>query len=252
MSRVLSILAALLLAAPVARGDASEWWLSAAYTSASSASVTGLVARWTFATDAPDSSGNGYHATLTNGAQVTGGSLWLDGTNDYAFVGDADALTPTNGITISCWYNIRTLPGNGVFYQLVAKEGSATDRSYYLGISDTSGTKFLIMLTSTNGSAFTDARYNISTTTGAWHHVAFTGCTTNYSMMHDGVVIGLTAGTDPYFSCRLFNNSGPLQIGARRTTPIDFFPGRIGDVRIYNYPMSTNAAGEIINEGTPP
>ena len=252
MTRFLTILAALLLAAPVARGDASAWWAESAYATVASSSVTGLVARWTFLTDALDSSGYGFHATFTNGAAVTGGSLLLDGTNDYVFAGDVDALTPTSGITLSCWYNLRTLPGNGVFFQLIAKEGSATDRSYYLALSDTSGTKFLIMLSSTNGSAFLDSRHNISTTTGAWHHVAFIGSPTNFVMMHDGVEVARTAGTPPYFDSRLYNNAAPVQIGSRRTTAIDFFPGRVGDARIYNYAKTTNGVVDIINEGSPP
>ena len=250
MTRRLAILAALLSLCTTAQGGGGMMLLP--LMDVATTSVTGLVARWTFATDALDSSGNGFNATLTNGAAVTGGSLLLDGTNDYAFVADADALTPTNGITLSCWYNLRTLPGNGVFYQFIAKEGSATDRSYYFAITDTAGQKILIIVTSSNGTAFAEARHVITTTTGVWHHAAFSGSATNYVIMHDGAEITRTSGTAPYFNARLFNNSSPVQIGSRRTTPIDYLPGRIGKVDIYNYALTTNALIAIYNEGSPP
>ena len=248
MSRLLAILAALLALCSNVCGGAM---VLLPLMDESTSFVTGIVARWTFATDALDTSGNGFHATLTNGAEVAGGSLLLDGTNDYAIVADADALTPTNGITISCWYNLRSLPGNGIFYQIVAKEGSATDRSYYLAITDTAGQKILIIVTSSNGTTLAESRHVFTTSTGVWHHVAFSGSATTNFMFHDGAEVARTSGTAPYFNARLFNNSAPLRIGSRRTPEIDFLPGRVGKVDIYNYALTTNAIIAIYNGGSP-
>jgi len=204
--------------------------------------------RWTFSTDALDTSGNGYNATLTNGAAVTGGSLLLDGTNDYAIVADSDALTPTNGITISCWYKANALPDAGLIKVILSKEDAGNNRAFYLGFLEANQ---YIFLTSSNGTDIADSRYALTITTGVWHHVAASLSGTNLVIMHDGASQARTGGTSPYVAAPIFNNTASVRIGARRATAIEFFDGRIGKVDIYNYALTTNAIIAIYNGGSP-
>jgi large repetitive protein len=92
----------------------------------------GLELEYLFATDASDTSGNGYDGTLQGDANVTGGSLVLDGSGDYMTA--ASAAIGGGAISISMWVNMT----DATAFRMLAKWGnSPTGNQFIFGTGGT-------------------------------------------------------------------------------------------------------------------
>ncbi len=159
--------------------------LGMAPASVSSVSPAGLQAEYTFAEGsgpaAGDSSGNGFHGALQNGASFAAGrvgfGISLDGVDDFVNLGEnRDFLRHASGGTVSLWIRPSSVAPAGSFRELVSLSiGSASPtKTSRLALSlkgdgATAGQVFL-------GGRSTDAESQKSVTTsrgvavGTWTH----------------------------------------------------------------------------------
>jgi hypothetical protein len=181
-----------------------------------------------------DMSGNNYDGTLTNGAfydSSNGGSIYLDGTNDYISVPTAAGRLNNSDFTISFWWksngaqtNYATIIGqgftsganNGAWAFKVQGGSSIVNFSYmYNSISDNT----------------TSANPN----DGTWHNVAAIRSGSTVTLYMDTTSIG-SFTLNSYF---VFGTSDTVYIGYN---PRDaaYAKGWVANVQIYNRAMSTS------------
>ena len=202
-----------------------------------------LLGWWKFdetsGTTAYDSSGNGQHASLKNGAGrnsngVMGGALSLDGTNDYV-------LTPLKGInnsdfTWSLW--VKTLDRDGSLMGESTGNWNTGHKAFYL-----SGGRLRV-------EARRAASYHHGTdiADGSWHHVAFmvgnSGNNDPYAMYLDGSKI-----RSSNFNWFRYSSSGKeIKIGQFASNSSNYLKALHDDVRIYSKRLS-NAEITLIYGG---
>ena len=110
-------------------------------TTATTATITGLVAAYSFnagtGTTVTDSSGNGNNGTISNATWTTAGvygdALVFNGTNARVNIPDAASLHLTTGMTLEAWVNPSTVPSTWVD---VVYKG---DDNYYLEATTPNG-----------------------------------------------------------------------------------------------------------------
>lgn len=181
-----------------------------------------------------DMSGNSYDGTLTNGAfydSSNGGSIYLDGINDYISVPAAAGRLNNSDFTISFWWksngsqaSYTTIigqgftggPSNGAWAFKVQGGSSVVNFTYYYNsISDNA--------TSTNAND------------GIWHNIVAVRSGTGVTLYMDATSIG-TFTFNSYF---VFGTSDTVYIGYN---PRDsaYAKGWVANVQIYNRAMSTS------------
>jgi len=215
-----------------------------------------LIARWTFDTDASDSSGNGLNGSLLGGANAgvsdpnrDTGVLALDGTNGYVAVPHSPLLDLGGQFTITSWFRTEQ-PGASGAQHLLRKIGSAgTPNEVYYTRIQPGGSPLRFNVTDNNGS---DADIPL---TGAgqldastWYFLAATfDSTANQQKLF------LDDLNQPAASISTTNSgpvasTGELRIG--RGDPGGYFNGRIDDVRLYDSLLSISELETVKNGGT--
>lgn len=231
------------------------WYFSArGAVSNKTASKTGLVGYWSLdegsGTLAGDASGNANTGTLTNGPTWADGKLGkalnFDGTNDYVAINNS--LLPSINGSLSFWakssnntdsyrdmVSISSGASGGTIFAIQfvnnSDSGCTLDHSAKLVLRDDGGT--LTQLCS--GIAMND---------GKWHHYVGTAVSGSQQFYVDGVL----KDTDTVVpGAATFTRFG---IGAtNRSTPVQFFPGQIDDVRIYSRALSATEITNLYNLG---
>jgi hypothetical protein len=189
--------------------------------------ASGLVAHYEFDQNANDSSGNNNHGTLAGNPQwVTGeigGSLQLDGRNDYVDCGNDPSLDMTGAITISAWIYPVGSGASSTFPRIVDKSdgtgGGDPGYKIYLRAADD-----YVVSVSAGGSYMNSSSAAVL---NGWNYVAFVITGTQWKLCLNGVWQEWDESTFPSSS----NN--PLFIG---NSPVGdrHFDGIIDDVRIYS------------------
>ena len=209
----------------------------------------GLVAEYQMFGNADDSTDNGFHGSFSNGA--TAANRWISIPSDTSVVSvaDADALTPSNAISLSVWFNA-TENGDCT---IVGKEGSATDRAYYLRGMGTGSQYPMHFVVSCDGTNFDDV---ITATnayaTGVWTHVVCTFSSGTLPKIYiNGVDKNATRSAGGLQNC-IHNNAAPLTFGRKRSGgyPLGYV-GLIGPVRLYNRELSADEIMDIFAGGPP-
>jgi hypothetical protein len=205
------------------------------------------VARFTFDGNTSDSSGNANHVATTGSpgfaAGKYGSALNLSGTGQYAMV-PAGMMASVTNFTIAAWVNWN----GGNAWQRIFDFGNDTTQYLFLTPASASGTlRFAI---STNGNA-AGAEQILETSplpVGQWQHVAVTrnGNTarlyTNGVMTMSGSVTIAPASFNP-----ALNYLGASQY------PVDpLFNGRLDEVFIYNYALSSTEIARLAANQPPP
>ena len=199
----------------------------------------GAAGEWRFldGQQTSDESGNGGTGTLTNGAMVAAGILILTNSSAPATmcILDADALTPSNELTIAFWAR----PNCGD-WTVIGKEGGTTDRAYYVRY-DSTRNRGLIFVVSADGTTFSEHQTGSAYQhDGAWAHIAcvFVG-NASTKIYFNGVdtSASLVSGSQQAY---IRNNSAPLCLGRRRDgiTASTKYEGSL--TRVYVYPRSLN------------
>lgn len=231
------------------------WYFSVrAAVSNKTASKDGLVGYWSFdegsGTLAGDASGSGNTGTLTNGPVWADGKLGkalnFDGVNDYVAINNS--LLPSINGSLSFWakssnntdsyrdmVSISSGASGGTIFAIQfvnnPDNGCTLDHSAKLVLRDDGGT--LTQLCS--GIAMND---------GKWHHYVGTAVSGSQQFYVDGVL----KDTDTVVpGAATFTRFG---IGAtNRSTAVQFFPGQIDDVRVYNRALTSTEVTNLYNLG---
>jgi hypothetical protein len=180
-----------------------------------------------------------HDATLVNGPSWTAGhsgsALTFNGTDQYADTGAA-ILDTTGDYSVSAWVR---LDRRGSFATAVSQDG-ATDSAFFLQYSGADD-RFAFSFAGVRALAPSAPQ------TGQWYHLvgvrdATKGTLTLY-------VNGERAGTAP--ACLGDASSGDTVIGRARFggNPVDFWPGAIDQVHVYDRALSADEADRLYRSG---
>jgi Concanavalin A-like lectin/glucanases superfamily len=200
-----------------------------------------LMAHWkldeTAGSTAFDSSGNGNTGTLANGAYWTSGhldgSLYFDGINDYASMGENE-FGITDEMTIACWIYPMGTAASG--YQLIITKNRYT-YPFRIRLRKDTGRIETFVRTSNGSNILTS---NAHVDTNQWYHIAMTyrsGSRIVYINGELDISNAITGGLRVDDSMTIL---GAYDSG-------DFFNGRIDDVRIYNRSLDSAEIQDIYN-----
>lgn len=214
----------------------------------------GAVGEWRFldGQQTSDESGFGPAGTLTNGAYVADGLLVL--TNAAApasmCIPDADYLTPSNAMTVAFW--ARPQIGDWTDWTAIGKEGSATDRAYYVRYSSSFNYGWAFVV-SADGSTFSEHRTGSAFQfDNAWQHVACVfvgGASTKIYVNGADTGAALTAGSQ---QSHIKNNDAPLCLGRRRDgAECGKYRGHLARVYLFPRAISPDEIQRLYLEGPP-
>jgi hypothetical protein len=206
-----------------------------------------LVARCAFDGNASDSSGNANHATLFGApafvAGQYGSGLNLNGTSQYAMV-PAGIMASVTNFTIAAWVNWN---GGGAWQRIF---DFGNDTSQYMFLTPSSGSGTLRFAISTNGNA-AGAEQILETTplpVGQWRHVAVTRNGNTARLYTNGVLA--VSGTVTIAPASF--NPGLNFLGDSLYPADPFFNGRLDEVFIYNYALSSMEITRLTANQPPP
>jgi hypothetical protein len=153
-------------------------------------------------------------------------SNYFDGTGDYITVADNSAFELNADFTIEAFFYCQSLPGSGLFANIITKGASGVFQPYYVLINSSG---ILLFYSSSNGSSWNVANASSFGTVqiGRWHHVAVSRVGANLRLFLDGALITTITNGDA-----LTDNNGAVTIGARSDGTEDKFVGWISNVRI--------------------
>lgn len=183
-----------------------------------------------------DLSGNNNTGTLTNGPTFNasnGGSIVLDGTNDYININDATILEPSTNITIEAAFRMssKSLYNTIVVKPVNGPPWSSPYASYMLRVQTA---ELQIGMALDNVWQFANHTFNYATNT--FYHVAYTyNISGNKAFYLNGSSVTLSNDTIGSATSITYGTP-PLLIGAGYgSSPVgEFFSGNIYFVKIYN------------------
>jgi len=206
-----------------------------------------LVVRYAFEGNASDSSGNANHAALIGAptfvAGQYGSGLNLNGTSQYAMV-PAGIFASVTNFTIATWVSWN---GGGAWQRIF---DFGNDTSQYMLLTPSSGSGTLRFAISTNGNA-PGAEQILETAplpVGQWRHVAVTRNGNTARLYTNGVLaVSGTVTIAPASFSPVLNYLGDSQYPA---DPL--FNGRLDEIFIYNYALSSTEITRLAANQPPP
>jgi hypothetical protein len=179
-----------------------------------------------------DLSGNNNSGSLTNGptfSSANGGSIVLNGTNQYGPIGTTGFPFGASPGTLSGWANTNTISG----YHWILSYGTANNaQSRFIGIGDS--TYYFGGYGGSPDITYTGVLANV------WFNIVGVYDGTNASMYINGV---LKSGP----SAKSWNTvSGNAQIG-RQTNNNEYWGGNIASTQIYNRALSATEISQNFN-----
>jgi len=193
--------------------------------------TTGLVAHYPFNGDANDVSGNDNHGTVIGAVLATDASGRVDGAYEFngqssyiSIPNSASLISPTSELTMIAWIQPYGWSKVGsAFGPILMKSATGNNSFQYRLAVSTSG-----VLASIND-------WNNSVTSGTeivfnqWHAVAVTISNDNARLYYDGRLVA-TDQITPLAN----TDDRPLEIGRDVPGLVEYFFGKIDDIRIYN------------------
>jgi len=214
-------------------------------------------------TAAPDSSGNGHNGTLNNGPlwQPSGGrfdgALSFDEVDDYLEIQDFNYTNDAYEFTLCFWFKIDDVNGTGFQYMFSHNTYNANNslNVYFRESSQSTDPEAVTTCILLNDGTKWQPNTPIALADGQWHMYAITVSSA------DGAEIFIDAnsiGTDSTIKGSSFNPDTNIHLGSRCDYNIDRYfgnsaadDGLLDDVRIYNYPLSSDDI-ELLYEGSTP
>ena len=201
-----------------------------------------------------DASGNGNTGTLVNTPSWISGVpnslvskyvLSFNGTSQSVDCGTSAGLQFTGNFSICAWIKptVTLMIGGSNIYNIVSKTDNSTPAGYEM-IFNTDGEGFVMGVH--GGGSYNDWYADITFTSGTWYHVvvAWSGSATVGYLYVNGV---LQSGTLRTTNLALASSTAHLGIGAWIAGGGRYFPGAIGDVRVYNRALSQQEITAIAN-----
>ena len=188
---------------------------------------------------ATDSSGQGNHGNLLNGAAwttgKTGSGLNLDGVNDIVAVADSASLnTATSAITVAAWVYRQS---NQASWATVASRqiGTGFEEPFWLGFSNTGNYRWFVK---TAGAGLSSTTAGGVAPTGQWVHLIGTYDGANVRLYANGVQQFAIAHSGQLLGA----SGGSLTLGASYNnasgTANEALQGRIDDFQMFNRALS--------------
>jgi hypothetical protein len=205
-----------------------------------------LVGHWRLdegeGTQALDSSGNGFHGTVSSGGRwiegKVGGALSFDGVGTVVTVPDDDRLRISGDITIAFWVNKRTPGGD---YQRLVGKGDLQIRNYGVWTGGGERDRILWQQYDSAGKGVLNLAGQKSLTIGGWNHVAAVVEGNRASIYVDGLLDAQAERTAPAGV-----SSAPFTLGF----PIHgFFAGALDDVRVYRRALTSQEIQTLASLG---
>jgi hypothetical protein len=243
-------LAALLGLSPLALGDWAEG--AAPALAAPSDVTTGLVGYWRFdeaaGTTVSDSSGQGANGTLSGGpAWITGKqgtALSFNGSSSYVTINRAVVNTAAS-FSVAAWVQLTSLSN---WSTAVSQDGNNVS-GFFLQYTNPNagpdGGKFAFVLVSADSTSGTSIRATSPFTPvlNTWYHLVgvYDAGSAQIRLYVNGTLVA-TRSVGPAWSA-----SGPTVIGRARWggASVDFWPGLIDEVRLYNRALSAQEVSSI-------
>lgn len=209
--------------------------------------TSNLVGYWPFdagtGTTAADSSGSGNTGTLSGSTiptwvmgKVGPFALNFNGTSASVMMAAPTALNLTTNFTVCAWFNPSALTNTN--QQIVSKGYNGTNTQYQLITADNTGD---IIFGSYNGSSQGNTTSTVKAAVGTWTFACGQYTTTQYLLYTNGTLDKTTTASAPVSTVRQF------EVGAvdNNNTPIQFFPGSIDEVRVYNRVLTSSDVMEL-------
>jgi len=219
---------------------------------ATPASTIGLIASYTFSGNANDASINGNHgtvngATLTTDRFGTANSAYLfNGSSQYISIPNSPSLqSATTSLTMNAWINLSgyTLVGQpGVAAILTKSNSSSSNFMYKMDVAQTPAT---IFASTNNFSNYATAPYSFCL--NQWYMVTAVLDGTTAFFYVNGTLVGTQA-----FVTSITSDGLPLEIGRDSPGLVEFFNGKLDDIRIYNRALSPCEVAELYTPATLP
>ncbi len=186
-----------------------------------------------------DSSGNGHHGTLVNGAQwFEGMAVEFDGQNDYIDLGGLDV--PGGAITLAAWFKSDDLLNcSSGDCRLISKATSTSEGDHYFMLSTIreGGSTRLRFRLKTGGTTTTLIASSGDLEGDVWVHAAAVYNGSYMRLYKDGDLVGTTTKSGSIAT----NSSVPVWIGGNPDGPTSMpWQGTIDEVRIYSQALTAS------------
>ncbi len=219
------------------------------FTVAGGATEDNLVAHWQGDTGTKttvfDSSGNGFVGHLKNGATLLPNEgVKLDGIDDHMDLGKLDATG--NAITVGAWFwsdDLANCKKNDC--RIISKATGLSEQDHYFMVSTikVGGKTRLRFRLKTNGDTSTLIADSGDIVKDEWFHVTASYDGEKMRLYKDGVEVGSLAKSGHITS----NKNASAWIGDNPPHAGDRpWKGNVGDVRVYNYPMTNSEVFELV------
>lgn len=190
-----------------------------------------------------DYSGNGNHATLTNGVIGSNGRLGqcllFDDTARYGTITDNASIELGATATWEIWIYPASVVGNyGLFDKYLT---TGNQRSYRIQ----QASEHMSIQVSSDGIAADNDSSDNFLTANKWWHLVITFDNGAWAIYANGTSI---TGCDALAQTSIFNATRELRIG---TYAANYFDGRIDEVRIYNRVLAEWEAKALYEQGKP-
>jgi hypothetical protein len=165
--------------------------------------------------------------------------LEFDGTDDYVILGDV--FDVTGSLTLMGWaYSTATDDENSI----INKNGAPGSRDWALAGEFTNW----LFRVSGDGATVADRYASVTVQLNSWVHVAGVYDATAQTMdiyINGQLRNGVQSNPIP---ASLNTTNNQVRIGSRQSTN-QFFNGKLDDVRVYNYPLTTQQIRDDYNSG---
>jgi hypothetical protein len=219
------------------------------FTVAGAATEDNLVAHWQGDTGTKttvfDSSGSGFVGSLKNGATLLPEEgVRFDGINDYMDLGKLDATG--DAITVGAWFwsdDLANCEKNDC--RIISKATGLGEQDHYFMVSTikVGGKTRLRFRLKTNGDTSTLIADSGDIVKDEWFHVTASYDGAKMRLYKDGVEVGSMAKSGHITANKnasAWIGDNPPHAGARP------WKGNVGDVRVYNYPMTNSEVFELV------
>lgn len=202
-------------------------------------------------------------ATLNNGTWSGTGSHWtsgkygkggkFNGSNDYVDIHNPMTIAKTTPFSLSAWV-YSSANTNGCISQNAPEHAPYNGVWFCYGSSVGGNNKPAFALVDTNSKQI-NIRATNAISINSWHYLSATydggASIAGMKIYVDGIQVSTTTTASDTFTSDL-NNTGNWRIGTDGySNPVDFFPGKIDEVRIYNYVRTSGQIVEDMNAGHP-
>lgn len=189
-------------------------------------------------------SGSSTDAWYSGATGKRNASVDFDGSNDYINFGDLTLFELETPFTLSAWINRETTSLTGTIMSKYTT--SSNQREWYWAVNSSGGVQLVTYPDGINGQGLTTTQ-QINTNT--WYHLVTT-FDTDGTVKH--YINGQLDSTSTFASTTIFHGGGSARIGHLQQggTNNNPFNGKIDDVRIYNYALTSAQVKTLYNNGT--